>query len=119
MYAEWLRANGYCTLQADGATAAYRLALELTPDVAVVDVALPGGEDGLRLTRRLKECTETSRVPVIILTGQVFRRDREQAYHAGCDLFLPKPCLPDDLGRAIVGVMMQSSSVPPPDASAP
>jgi CheY-like chemotaxis protein len=117
MYAEWLRANGYCTLLAERAADGFRLALELKPDVAVVDMALPGSEDGLLLTRRLKESESTRGVPVIILTGHVFPANREQAYAAGCDLFLAKPCPPDDLARAIAGLMIQAPAAAPLPAS--
>ena len=101
MYAEWFRRKGYCTLQADSAGDAYRLAAELGPDVAVVDVALTGPEDGLHLTRRLKENQNTRDLPVVILSGHVFPADREEAERAGCDLFVPKPCRPDVLARAV------------------
>ena len=36
-------------------------------------------------------------VPVVILTGYVLNGSRGEAERAGCDLFVTKPCLPDDL----------------------
>ena len=111
MDAEWLRINGYSTLQANTAADAYRLASELSPDVAVVDVALLGADNGLALTKRLKENAATSGVPVIILSGYVLPRDRERAYQVGCDLFLTKPCPPEDLVRAIAGLTMESAAL--------
>jgi CheY-like chemotaxis protein len=79
MYAEWFRQEGYLTLQAERATDAYRLASELGPDVAIVDVALSGTEDGLHLTRLLKESAATRAMPVVVLTGHVFPSDRRAA----------------------------------------
>ena len=101
MYAQWLRGQGYCTLQAASASDAFRLAAELAPDVVVTDVRLAGPEDGLGLTRRLKDGEPATRPRVVILTGYAFPRDREDAVRAGCDLFLTKPCLPDALATAV------------------
>jgi two-component system phosphate regulon response regulator PhoB len=101
MYAEWFRGTGYCTLQAKTADDAFRLAAELAPDVVVLDVALPGAEDGVALTRRLKASDTTRAVPVVVLTARVFPRDRCAAESAGCDLFVAKPCTPARLAEAI------------------
>jgi CheY-like chemotaxis protein len=74
MYAESLRRCGFCTLQASNASDAFRLASELPPSAIVTDVHLEGEEDGLRLTRRLKQDERIKSVPVVILTGYVFAR---------------------------------------------
>ena len=105
MYAEWFRQQGCTTLQAENADDAYRLALELTPEVVITDVKLLGKEDGLTLTRRLKEDSHTKGLAVVVLSGYVFTADDEAARRAGCDLVIHKPCLPDALSRAIDGLL--------------
>jgi CheY-like chemotaxis protein len=107
MYAESLRRNGFCTLQACTGDDGFRLASELAPAAIVTDVRLGDGEDGLDLTRRFKEDARTRRVPVVILTGHVFTHDREAAARAGCDLFVPKPCLPDALSKVVAGLIQR------------
>jgi CheY-like chemotaxis protein len=104
MYAASLRREGFCTLQADSAADGYRLATELRPVAVVADARLPG-EDGLRLTERLKHDQQTRDVPVVVLSGSVSRGDREAAAQAGCDLLLLKPCLPDALSHAAAGLI--------------
>ena len=104
MYAEWFRQQGCCTLQAENAADAYRLAVELTPDVIITGVRLSGSEDGLTLTRRLKQDSLTKNVAVVVLSGYVFHSDDEAAHRAGCDLVLHKPCLPDALADAIANL---------------
>jgi two-component system, cell cycle response regulator DivK len=101
MYAESLRLRGYRTLQASTAPDAIRLATELLPIAVVTDIVLRGPADGFALTRTLKEDLRTQDTPVIVLTGRVFEADREAARLAGCDLFLMKPCLPDELVKAV------------------
>jgi len=108
MYAESLRRFGFCTLQASSAADAYRMATELPPAAVITDMRLPGEEDGLRLTRRLKDDSRMCHVPVVILTGGVVTHDREAAAHAGCDLFLPKPCLPDILSKRVAGLIRRA-----------
>ena len=105
MYAESFRRQGFCTLQACSAADAYRLACELPPAAVVTDVKLSGSEDGLVLTRRLKQNQAMRGVPVVILTGYVFTHDREAAARAGCDLFVSKPCLPDALSKVVAGLI--------------
>lgn len=101
MYAASLRLHGYRTLQASTGDDAIRLATELRPAAIVTDVVLRGSVDGFTLTRLLKEDRFTRDTPVVILTGRVFEADRERAAGVGCDVFLTKPCLPDELFRTV------------------
>jgi two-component system cell cycle response regulator DivK len=107
MYAEWLCRQGYCTLQTTNATDGYRMAMELHPDVVVTDIKLSGSCNGLELTRQLKEQPQTHGVPVVILSGYVFKSDSDDAARVGCDLFLGKPCLPEALSHAIERLLIR------------
>ena len=40
-------------------------------------------------------------MPIIVLTACAWKAERERAAHAGCNVFLSKPCLPSDLLRHI------------------
>ena len=82
------------------------MATDLTPAVIIVDVQLPGDEDGLGLTARLKRDGGTRDLAVIVLTAGAFEKDRSAAVRAGCDRFLTKPCLPDAL-EAVVSDLMR------------
>jgi CheY-like chemotaxis protein len=101
MYAESLRLEGFTTLQATSASDAFRLASELAPQVVVTGVKLEGQADGLALARQIKASAATRHVPVVVLSGYGSSQCREAAAQAGCDLFLVKPCLPDDLVNSI------------------
>jgi len=67
----------------------------------VTGILLSGTIDGIELMRRLRTDARTNRTPIIVLTACVQPTDLVRAKTAGCDVFLPKPCLPDDLLRAI------------------
>jgi signal transduction histidine kinase/CheY-like chemotaxis protein len=78
---------------------------EVTPDVLVSDIGLPG-EDGYELMRRVREATAgNGGISVAIaLTGYAGEKDREQALAAGYDEHLAKPIEPIQLVAAIASL---------------
>jgi CheY-like chemotaxis protein len=66
------------------------------PDIVVTDLTLPH-IDGWELTRRLKENPRTAHIPVLACTGNALGTQVERALLAGCDGYIVKPCLPEDL----------------------
>ena len=53
--------------------------------------------DGVELVSRLRHNDRTNFTPIVVLTACVWPKERARAEGAGCDVFLPKPCLPNDL----------------------
>ena len=104
LYAEFLRLQGYEVTGAADGPAALNLALPAEYDVIVLDLALPR-MDGLEVLRQLRADPRTRRTPIIILSASVGQEPREDALAAGADLFLEKPCLPDELEHAIQSVL--------------
>jgi two-component system, cell cycle response regulator DivK len=101
MYAEWLTNAGFRVEETHNGLQALDRALVFLPDIVVTDLNIPG-IDGFELTRRLKQDSRTSGVPVLALTGYAaFAADPERTRRAGCDAVLSKPCTPDDLESAI------------------
>jgi len=99
MYAGYLNYVGMHVLTAaDGLDGVDKAHLH-RPDVIVMDLGLPL-LDGLAATRRLRADPRTSTIPIIALTAFVFTA-RKSARDAGCDAFLPKPCLPEELANHI------------------
>ncbi len=97
MYARFLRAADFDVIEAHNGNQALSKAAEEAPAIVVTDLALPG-LDGYQLTRRLRQQTSTSQVPIIAITGYGgFMDDTARALSAGCDAVLTKPCLPDRL----------------------
>ena len=69
-----------------------------------MDLSLPI-MDGWEATRRLKADHRTAGIPVVALTGHALAGVSERAREAGCDAFVTKPCLPEDLVREIKRVL--------------
>jgi CheY-like chemotaxis protein len=81
-------------VEAESAEAALERLEELTPDLMLVDVGLPG-MDGLTLVRRLKSRPQTADIPMIIVSAHAMARDIEQAFQAGCADYITKPITDD------------------------
>lgn len=96
MYAEYLRGAGFRVAEARDGEEALLQAFSLVPDVILMDLALPR-LDGWEATKRLKSDRRTSTIPIVALTGHALQGHAEGAKQAGCDAFVTKPCLPDDL----------------------
>jgi two-component system cell cycle response regulator DivK len=117
MYASHLERLGFRVEQADDGLVGHEKALELRPDVVVMDLSMPG-IDGWRLTRMLKSDERTAVTPIIVITAHTLQFERQRADHAGCDGFLLKPCLPDALADEIRRVLARREQVQGDDAGA-
>jgi CheY-like chemotaxis protein len=96
MYAEYLQFSGFRVAEAKNGNEAVEQAFALKPDLILMDLSLPG-MDGWEATRRLKADDSTKHIPIVALTGHALAGASEGAKRAGCDSFVTKPCLPDDL----------------------
>jgi len=96
LYTEYLTYRGLGVVSAPEAETGLRLAETLKPDVIVMDIAMPG-LNGITATHRLRLNPRTRRIPIIVLTGYAFRAIEQGALEAGANVFLTKPCLPEDL----------------------
>jgi DNA-binding response OmpR family regulator len=85
-----LERAGYEIAQARSGDEALRLALELVPALAVLDVMMPG-LNGLEVTRELRRNAATSTTPVILLTAKAQASDVARGLAAGADDYVKKP----------------------------
>lgn len=108
MYSEYLQFSGFDVVEAANGMEALQRAVEERPDVILMDLSLPV-MDGWEATRRLKADGRTANIPVVALTGHALAGISEGALKAGCDAFVTKPCLPEDLVREILKVLDASS----------
>jgi two-component system, cell cycle response regulator DivK len=96
MYAAYLQFSGYRVAEATNGLEAIDKAIQLMPDIILMDLALPK-VDGWEATKRLKSDPRTKHIPIVALTGHALAGFAEGAREAGCDAFVTKPCLPDAL----------------------
>jgi two-component system cell cycle response regulator DivK len=96
-----LQAEGYAFLGASNASEGLELAYRHQPDLILVDINMPE-VDGLSMTKELKSDQKFTHIPVIAITANVMRGDRERTLAAGCDGYIQKPIDIDLLPRQIV-----------------
>ena len=76
------------------------------PDLVLMDLQLPG-IDGMEALRQLRESSRTADIPVVAVTAQAMKQDRERALDAGFNGYVEKPisvrAFPDQVRRFLSG----------------
>jgi len=85
-----LMAEGYTVVEAFNAVMAMEKLESLMPDLILMDINMPE-MDGYTLTAQIRQNNKFSKVPIVALTANVMKGDRERSLEAGCDGFIPKP----------------------------
>ncbi len=85
-----LMAEGYIVEEADDGNSGLQKASESPPDLILMDINLPE-IDGYEVTARLKQLPNMTGVPIIAVTANVMKGDREKTLAAGCDGYIQKP----------------------------
>jgi two-component system cell cycle response regulator DivK len=99
---EW---DGYEVVEAqDGTEALARLETEPI-DLALLDINMPD-IDGYTLTTAIRSNPRFSRLPIVAVTANVMRGDRERSLQAGCDGYIQKPIDIDTLSQQIERFLM-------------
>ena len=110
MMATMLTACGYPVRHAADGLAGLEMALSLMPDVALVDIGLPG-IDGYEVARRLRQNDGTRHMKLIALTGYGLAEDQRRVLEAGFDMHLVKPV---DI-KHLLDTIAQCAAVPADD----
>ena len=97
-----LMAEGFTVMEAPNAYSALRILQASPPDLILMDINLPE-VDGYTLTAQIRALPEIAHIPIIALTANVMRGDRERTLEAGCDGYIQKPVdvdvLPDQIRK--------------------
>lgn len=95
-----LTAEGYTVHEAPDAHAALDLLKTLHPDLILMDINMPD-MDGYTLTAHIRALPNLGLIPIVALTANVMRGDRERSLEAGCDGYIQKPVDIDTLTQQI------------------
>jgi two-component system cell cycle response regulator DivK len=95
-----LMAEGYNLLEAANAAQALETLRNNKPDLILMDINMPD-MDGYSLTAKIKDTPGLESIPIIALTANVMRGDRERSLEAGCDGYIQKPIDIDLLSEQI------------------
>lgn len=94
--------EGYRLLEAEQAVQALEILKTNIPDLILMDINMPD-MDGYTLTNAIKAMPGLSNIPIIAITANVMKGDREKTLQAGCDGYIEKPIdidrFPEQLSR--------------------
>lgn len=114
-----LEREGHTAILAEGGEAGLEAAQTQSPDVAIIDLMMPG-ISGYDVTRQLRANPATARVPVLILTARSQPMDRQMALNAGATSFMSKPVSSRELTSRIAEILsgkITSPASPPSSGS--
>src|SRR5436190_22279792 len=95
-----LLSEDYSLIEAINAADALKVLENTKPDLILMDINMPD-MDGYTLTARIKSMPGFASVPILALTANVMRGDKEKTLEAGCDGYIQKPLDIDQLTREI------------------
>ncbi len=110
---KFLIRNGFLVSAARDAAHARRILSGLDFDLVVLDVMMPG-EDGISLTKGIRE---TSQTPILLLTARAETDDRIAGLEAGADDYLSKPFEPKELLLRINAILRRMPEVKPEETA--
>jgi two-component system cell cycle response regulator DivK len=93
-------AEGFAVIEAGNAVQARRVLESQLPDLILMDINMPD-TDGYTLTAQLKTMPGVKNIPIIAVTANALKGDRERSLAAGCDGYIEKPIDIDTLAGQI------------------
>ncbi|HTW09515.1 MAG TPA: response regulator transcription factor [Acidimicrobiales bacterium] len=101
----YLRGEGYRVIQAGTGEAGLAAIERERPRMAILDVSLPGGMDGLEVCRRVRASRS---LPVLMLTARDSEVDRVLGLEMGADDYVTKPFSPRELVARVRAILRRS-----------
>jgi two-component system cell cycle response regulator DivK len=105
-----LGAEGYAVVEAVNAGQAIEKLGQESFDLILMDINMPD-MDGYALTVKIKGMQAFSKIPIIAVTANVMRGDREKSLEAGCDGYIQKPIDIDTIGQQIERFIFRRANV--------
>jgi two-component system cell cycle response regulator DivK len=102
-----LEAEGYSMIEATDGPTGLEAAAQMQPDLILLDINLPE-IDGYDLARRFRNTPGLQQVPILAITANVMKGDRERTLNSGCDGYIQKPIDVDRLPQQIRTALRKS-----------
>ncbi len=110
LVARVLAAEGYEIITAGSAKEGLSLVKDHRPNLILVDINMPE-IDGLTLTSKFHELEHLNGVPVVAITANVMKGDRERTLAAGCDGYIQKPINVDLLPQQVAKFIKEAHTL--------
>ncbi len=109
--ASQLQEAGFLIAQAEDGHRGQAMALQVSPQLIVMDLLLPG-IDGLTVLQRLRRDQRTSRTPILVLTALSSLDDKVRGFTSGADDYLTKPYAPEELLARVKALLRGRATTP-------
>jgi len=103
-----LISEDYNLIEATNAAECLKVLESTKPDLILMDINMPD-MDGYTLTAKIKTTPGFERIPILALTANVMRGDKEKTLEAGCDGYIQKPLDIDQLLKEIERFLARSA----------
>jgi two-component system cell cycle response regulator DivK len=103
-----LMSEDYEVLEAENAHQAMDILAVTTPHMILMDINMPD-IDGYSLTTNLKSRPNFNKIPIVAITANVMRGDREKVFNSGCNGYIEKPIDVDQFLDQIAFYLNQST----------
>ncbi len=104
-----LESEGYSLVEAPSAVQAMDYLETNLPNLILMDINMPE-MDGYSLTAKIKAIPRYNKIPVVAITANVMRGDREKSLEAGCDGYIQKPIDIDILAQQVERFLRSSNA---------
>ena len=85
-----LQASGYIIHEAENASKTLEILKSIKPGLILMDINIPE-MDGYELTHKIKNTPGMENLPIVAITANAMKGDREKSLQAGCDGYIQKP----------------------------
>lgn len=102
-----LEAQGYEVYTETHGAKALLYAAENPPDLAILDLRLPD-LSGYEVCRELRRLCRPWTIPIVMLTAMGDPMDKARGFASGSDVYLTKPCDPEEVSRTVAALLEQS-----------
>ncbi len=104
-----LERQGFVVTIANDGASGLQTALEVNPDVIIMDLLMPG-MDGFQATRKIKNNVNLKQVPIIVHSSKSMPLDRKWALKQGAAAFVEKPATEYELIKAITPFLTEKEA---------
>ena len=105
-----LESEDYTVIEAVNANQALEKLESVNFDLVLMDINMPD-MDGYTLTAKIKAIQKYSKIPIVAVTANVMRGDREKSLEAGCDGYIQKPIDIDTLAQQVERFIIRRPNV--------
>jgi two-component system response regulator RpaA len=106
-----LEMAGYDVSQAEDGIKGQALALQLQPDLIMLDLMLPK-VNGFTVCQRLRRDERTAEIPVLMLTALSQTQDKVEGFNAGADDYLTKPFEVEEMLARVRALLRRTDRIP-------